>query len=135
MRSVGIVLVVLSDPDQESGDRKRENNDQCLLEFHGALLWRRLGTRSSAHDVIGITEPGACQRRRKTARAGATPALVYRSQLAQSESVLCLDVRRFPHFGRRGILPAISFLTADCTFSKARTSIWRTRSRETPNSA
>src|ERR1700759_1383709 len=26
-------------------------------------------------------------------------------------------------------------LTADCTFSKARTSIWRTRSRDTPNSA
>src|SRR5260370_7621833 len=30
---------------------------------------------------------------------------------------------------------AIAPLTADCTFSKARTSIWRTRSRDTPNSA
>src|SRR5690242_21296251 len=30
---------------------------------------------------------------------------------------------------------AIVPLTADCTFSKARTSIWRTRSRDTPNSA
>ena len=30
---------------------------------------------------------------------------------------------------------AIELLTAFCTFSNARTSIWRTRSRETPNSA
>src|SRR6516165_1490205 len=28
---------------------------------------------------------------------------------------------------------ATRFLTAFCTFSKARTSIWRTRSRDTPN--
>ena len=32
-------------------------------------------------------------------------------------------------------MAAMRFFTAFCTFSKARTSIWRTRSRETPNSA
>ena len=31
-------------------------------------------------------------------------------------------------------MAAMRFFTAFCTFSKARTSIWRTRSRETPNS-
>jgi hypothetical protein len=32
-------------------------------------------------------------------------------------------------------IAATRFFTAFCTFSKALTSIWRTRSRETPNSS
>jgi hypothetical protein len=32
-------------------------------------------------------------------------------------------------------MAAMRLFTAFCTFSKARTSFWRTRSRETPNSS
>jgi hypothetical protein len=104
-----------------------------------ALDWKELG--ASLHlsglaferfslvlgePVLTVTEPGEAAA--ETWRASAAEAhLRPNPQRFASEGTVDLAVN-----AKGGVLPAL--LTASCTFSKARTSIWRTRSRLMSNS-